>query len=99
MDSSLHELWQTASGSPFVPTVGKDNQLFVGFSLLLLGFGLTGSFLLSMFAGNQPRSLLVVCCKTRLTNLLDRSLASVTYLGLPASLALAYVLREARGVV
>ncbi|CAK7244893.1 MAG: hypothetical protein STHCBS139747_006456 [Sporothrix thermara] len=65
MDSSLHELWQTASGSPFVPTVGKDNQLFVGFSLLLLGFGLTGSFLL------------------------NRSLASVTYLGLPASLALA----------
>ena len=46
MDSSLHELWQTASGSPFTPIVGKESQLFVGFSLLLLGLGLTGSFLL-----------------------------------------------------
>ncbi|KAI0434964.1 hypothetical protein F5Y09DRAFT_156764 [Xylaria sp. FL1042] len=44
MDSSLHELWHTASGSPFQPTVGKGSQFFVGFVLLLLGLGLTGGF-------------------------------------------------------
>ncbi|KAL1902681.1 hypothetical protein Sste5346_001123 [Sporothrix stenoceras] len=65
MDSSLHELWQTASGSPFQPTVGKGSQFWVGFLLLVAAFGLTGSFLLK------------------------RSLAGVTYFGLPASLALA----------
>ncbi|KIH90047.1 hypothetical protein SPBR_01154 [Sporothrix brasiliensis 5110] len=67
MDSSLHELWQTASGSPFNPTIGKGSQFLVGFSLLVLGLGLTGSFLL------------------------NRTLASISYLGLPASLAVAYV--------
>jgi hypothetical protein len=49
MDSSLHEVWQAAASSPFVPTVGKDNQFFVGFALLILGLGLGGAFTLSMF--------------------------------------------------
>ncbi|KAI1342859.1 hypothetical protein F5Y15DRAFT_371237 [Xylariaceae sp. FL0016] len=47
MDSSLHEAWHTASGSPFLPTVGKGSQFFVGFVLLLLGLALTGAFALS----------------------------------------------------
>ncbi|TGJ85724.1 hypothetical protein E0Z10_g3080 [Xylaria hypoxylon] len=44
MDSSLRDIWQTASGSPFQPAVGKGSQFFVGFVLLLLGLGLTGGF-------------------------------------------------------
>jgi hypothetical protein len=47
MDSSLHEVWQAASGRPFLPTIGKDSQFFVGFILLLLGILLTGVFALS----------------------------------------------------
>jgi len=47
MDSSLHEVWQAASGSPFVPTIGKDSQFLVGFTLLVLGLLLTGTFTLS----------------------------------------------------
>jgi len=47
MDSSLHEVWQAASGSPFLPTVGKGSQFFVGFLLLLIGLALGGLFTLS----------------------------------------------------
>jgi len=49
MDSSLHEVWQAASGSPFLPTIGKDSQFLVGFTLLSLGLGLSGAFALSGF--------------------------------------------------
>ena len=34
---SLHEIWQAAASSPFEPSVGKDNQLYVGFILLFIG--------------------------------------------------------------
>ncbi|KAH6651155.1 hypothetical protein F5144DRAFT_558599 [Chaetomium tenue] len=54
MDSSLHEVWQAAAGSPFVPTVGKDNQFLVGFVLLLLGLGLGGAFTLNRSIVNLP---------------------------------------------
>ncbi|KAI1091625.1 hypothetical protein F5B19DRAFT_255120 [Rostrohypoxylon terebratum] len=47
MDSSLHEIWQTAPGSPFLPTVGKGSQFLVAFILLLLGLSLTGAFALN----------------------------------------------------
>lgn len=49
MDSSLHEIWQTAPGSPFLPTVGKGSQFLVGFVLLLFGLTLTGAFALSEY--------------------------------------------------
>lgn len=48
MDSSLHEVWQAAAGSPFFPTVNKDTQFTLAFALLLVGFFLTGVFALSM---------------------------------------------------
>lgn len=55
MDSSLHEVWQAAAGSPFLPTIGKSSQFFVGFVLLILGVSLTGVFALSMsLAGCIP---------------------------------------------
>ncbi|KAI0015397.1 DNA repair exonuclease-like protein [Xylariomycetidae sp. FL0641] len=54
MDSSLHELWQTAPGSPFLPTVGKGSQFLVGFVLLLLGLSLTGAFALNRSLVNIP---------------------------------------------
>jgi hypothetical protein len=54
MDSSLHQVWESASGSPFVPTIGKDSQFFVGFSLLTIGLLLTGLFGLSEFPEHLP---------------------------------------------
>lgn len=47
MDSSLHEVWQAASGHPFLPTVGKHSQFLVGFILLFVGLTLGGYFTLS----------------------------------------------------
>lgn len=47
MDSSLHEVWQAAAGSPFLPTVGKGSQFFVASVLLSLALAATGVFALS----------------------------------------------------
>ncbi|ETI19811.1 hypothetical protein G647_08824 [Cladophialophora carrionii CBS 160.54] len=44
---SLYEVWQSAAGSPFQPTVGKESQLFVGLALLLIGVIFTGLFALN----------------------------------------------------
>jgi hypothetical protein len=92
MDSSLHEVWQAASGSPFLPTVGKGSQFLVAFVLLLLGIGLTGVFALSMPIrhSNQPVFDLSANQKT------DRTLVNVPVIGIPASLALAYALSSRR---
>ncbi|KAI2602267.1 hypothetical protein GGR54DRAFT_624865 [Hypoxylon sp. NC1633] len=54
MDSSLHEIWQTARGSPFLPTVGKSSQFLVGFVLLFFGLTLTGAFALNRSFANLP---------------------------------------------
>ncbi|CAM1504727.1 Fc.00g023180.m01.CDS01 [Cosmosporella sp. VM-42] len=54
MDSSLHEVWQAAAGSPFFPVVQKDSQFWVGFLLLLLGLILTGVFGLNRSLVNVP---------------------------------------------
>ncbi|KAJ4416214.1 checkpoint clamp complex protein Rad1 [Gnomoniopsis sp. IMI 355080] len=66
MDSKLVEVWQTAAGSPFLPTVGKNSQLLFALILLFIGLASFGIFAL------------------------NRSLASVPLIGIPASLALAY---------
>ncbi|KAG6154135.1 hypothetical protein E4U11_006592 [Claviceps purpurea] len=66
MDSSLHEVWRAAEGSPFLPAIGKNSQFLVAFSLVLLGVFITGVFAL------------------------NRSLISLTTLGIPASLAFAF---------
>ena len=34
---SLNDVWEAASGNPFYPTVSKERQFFVGFTLLLAG--------------------------------------------------------------
>ena len=47
MESSLHEVWESAAGNPFVPVVGKDSQFTVGLSLLVVGTLLAGFFGLS----------------------------------------------------
>ncbi|KAI1609356.1 hypothetical protein EDD37DRAFT_653680 [Exophiala viscosa] len=51
---SLYEVWQAAASSPFQPTVGKDSQLILGLSLLLIGFVLTGLFGLNRSALSVP---------------------------------------------
>jgi hypothetical protein len=35
MSSPLLDVWEAAAGSPYYPTVGKNTQFTVGFSLLL----------------------------------------------------------------
>jgi len=54
MDSALHEVWQAASGRPFVPAIGKDSQFLVGFTLVVLGIGLTGAFVINRSLVNLP---------------------------------------------
>ncbi|KAL2112725.1 hypothetical protein VUR80DRAFT_6607 [Thermomyces stellatus] len=54
MDSSLHEVWTAAQGSPFVPAVGKNSQFYVGFGLLILGLFIGGVFTLNRSVGNLP---------------------------------------------
>ncbi|KAI1433849.1 hypothetical protein GGR50DRAFT_695698 [Xylaria sp. CBS 124048] len=54
MDSSLYEIWHTASGSPFQPIVGKGEQFTVGFVLLILGLSLTGAFAFNRSLVNIP---------------------------------------------
>lgn len=54
MDSSLHEVWQAAAGSPFLPTIGKGTQFLVGFVLLLLGVAITAFFALNRSLVNVP---------------------------------------------
>ncbi|KFH44874.1 hypothetical protein ACRE_043730 [Hapsidospora chrysogenum ATCC 11550] len=54
MDSSLHEVWQAAAGSPFLPTIGKGSQFLVGFVLLLVGLLITGVFALNRSLVNVP---------------------------------------------
>jgi hypothetical protein len=49
MESSLHQVWESAVGSPFVPSVGKGSQFFLGFTLLAIGLLLSGLFGLSKF--------------------------------------------------
>ncbi|ROW07930.1 hypothetical protein VMCG_03393 [Cytospora schulzeri] len=47
MDSKLIEVWQTAAGNPFLPTIGKGTQFLVAFVLLLLGLSAFGIFALN----------------------------------------------------
>ena len=49
MESSLHQVWESAVGDPFVPTVGKGSQFLLGFTLLTVGLLLSGLFGLSTF--------------------------------------------------
>lgn len=41
---SLYEIWEAAASSPFNPSVSKDNQLNIGFILLIIGVLFTGLF-------------------------------------------------------
>jgi len=47
MESPLHQVWESAVGNPFVPTVGKGSHFFLGFTLLTIGLLLSGLFGLS----------------------------------------------------
>ncbi|KAH8679786.1 hypothetical protein BGZ60DRAFT_369681 [Tricladium varicosporioides] len=44
MESTLHQVWESASGNPFTPTIGKGSHFLVGFSLLTIGLLLSGLF-------------------------------------------------------
>ncbi|KAF9883155.1 ssDNA endodeoxyribonuclease [Aspergillus nanangensis] len=59
---SLNEIWEATSASPYAPLISKDNQFFVGFSLLFSAFILTGLFglnrsFLSIASFGVPASL------------------------------------------
>lgn len=88
MESSLHQVWESAVGNPFVPTIGKDSQFTVGISLLIAGILLSGLFGLSMPV--HPR------CDNFSNRDTDRSLLTIPLLGVPASLAFALVTSPTR---
>ena len=44
----LHDLWEASASQPFQPTLSKDVQLPLGFTLLSIAIILTGLFGLSM---------------------------------------------------
>lgn len=54
MDSSLHEVWHAASGSPFLPAIGKHSQFLVAFVLVLIGVSLGAGFALNRSITNLP---------------------------------------------
>jgi hypothetical protein len=47
---SLHSAWEGAAGNPFIPTIGKGSQFWIGILLLLLGTLLSLFFGLSEYA-------------------------------------------------
>ncbi|KAI9660007.1 MAG: hypothetical protein M1821_001359 [Bathelium mastoideum] len=80
--SSLQDLWEAATARPFEPTVSKDSQFFVGFSLLLIG-----KFCARYRSIETDKRVALV-----LTSLfgLNQSLTNVPALGVPASLAFGF---------
>lgn len=54
MESTLHQVWESASGNPFSPTIGKGSHFLVGFSLLTIGLLLSGLFGLSKLLNFMP---------------------------------------------
>ena len=46
--TSLRDIWEASASQPFEPTIGKNSQIIVGFTLLVLAILLTGLFGLSM---------------------------------------------------
>jgi hypothetical protein len=46
--SPLHDVWDASASQAFQPTIGKDSQFTVGFTLLLAAFILSSLFGLSM---------------------------------------------------
>lgn len=51
---SLHEIWDAAASSPLEPSIAKDNQLYAGLVLLLIGLVLTGLFGLNRSVSAVP---------------------------------------------
>ncbi|OBT44660.1 hypothetical protein VE02_01329 [Pseudogymnoascus sp. 03VT05] len=52
--SSLREVWEGAVGNQFAPSISKDSQFSLGFSLLALGILLSGYFGLNRSVTNLP---------------------------------------------
>ncbi|KAM6476243.1 repair protein Rad1/Rec1/Rad17-domain-containing protein [Trichoderma sp. SZMC 28011] len=61
MDSSLYQVWQSATGSPFVPVIAKESQFTVAFALLSLGLAFTGVFALTVSTSPRPLYQLLRC--------------------------------------
>jgi hypothetical protein len=82
--SSLLEVWEGAKGNQFAPSIGKDSQFTVGFSLLALGILLSGYFGLS------------TCfrCARKYSSFtypfLDRSIINLPLVGVPAAFAIGF---------
>lgn len=43
----LHDIWEASASQPFEPSIGKNSQFTVGFTLLFAAVLLTGLFGLS----------------------------------------------------
>lgn len=82
--SSLREVWEGAVGNQFAPTISKDSQFSLGFSLLALGILLSGYFGLSKnHRCTQKYSSFTY-------TFLDRSVTTLPLVGIPAALAIGF---------
>lgn len=79
---SLYEVWQSAAGSPFQPTVGKESQLYVGLFLVLVGK-------LLLVVVNEAIELMGPGLIFTGLFALNKSPISLPVFGVPASLAFA----------
>lgn len=77
----LRDIWEASASQPFQPTVGKNSQFQIGFSLILFAFILTGLFGLSMLYNYYDMY------QHTLTTCSDNTLKNVPLYGIPASLA------------
>ncbi|KAK4543899.1 hypothetical protein LTR36_004673 [Oleoguttula mirabilis] len=50
----LHDIWDASASQPFQPTIGKNTQLTLGFTLLCTAVLLTGLFGLNNSLKNLP---------------------------------------------
>ncbi|KAH9880728.1 hypothetical protein IAQ61_001022 [Plenodomus lingam] len=54
MSTPLLDVWEAASASPFIPSIGKDSQFVVGFTLLAISLVLSTIFGLNRSFVNLP---------------------------------------------
>ncbi|GAB7354022.1 hypothetical protein MBLNU459_g4609t2 [Dothideomycetes sp. NU459] len=89
----LNDLWTAAAGQPYEPTISKNSQFTVGFTLLFTGMRHASP---QQIQNNVDLSIALV-----LSGYfgLNPSLKNLPLIGIPASLAAGYVVVKALGLL